>query len=546
MVRSKDKTLKNTKSKRIAKTKSKTVLNNHSKDNYRRSDKKGANSQKPLIGNHWSFPFLFPVLLFIGSFLLFKNLGNQYLWQDEAQTALVAKTVLSHGIPMGYDGKNSFSQELGAEYGKNYVWRWHTWFPFYLLAGFFGIFGINTFITRLPFALFGLATIAIVYFFSCSLWMSRRAGLIAAFLLILSIPFLILSRQCRYYSPTAFFAISGLYSYFFLTENKKYSSFILVLACTLLFHVHQIFYGIVLLTISFHAMIFCRDKMKRIFVLSLLTTFINLPWILWASGPLSEWALGSNMLNLGQALKYFSHYLFQMGKYVFPLPMIGLSLLGSLSYRVKLKNKTFSPILNHLMLLVLFISLSLIILSFFTVAPFFRYLTPLIPASCLILALVVELYMKFHFAAGIAVIIIFAYLQPLPDYLYEITHDYDGPIEGIVKYLNQNAKKDEIVAITYGDLPLKFYTDMRVVGGLTGEDLSPAKEADWIIIRKYVICEKDRMVKQYLIQKASWHLYQKIIIDYPDIPFENRENPQEHRFRTVTNEDRVIIYRKIR
>lgn len=546
MLGSRDKTLKNTKSKKIAKTKSKTVLNNHSKDNYRKSDKKGLDSRKPLIGNHWSFPFLFLVLLFIGSFLLFKNLDNQYLWQDEAQTALVAKTVLSHGIPMGYDGKNSFSQELGAEYGENYVWRWHTWFPFYLLAGFFEIFGINTFIARLPFALFGLATIAIVYFFSCSLWMSRRAGLIAAVLLILSIPFLILSRQCRYYSPTAFFAISGLYSYFSLTENKNYSSFILVLACTLLFHVHQVFYGIVLLTISFHAMTFHRDKMKRIFVLSLLTTFINLPWILWASGPLSEWALGSNMLNFGQALKYCSHYLFQMGKYVFPLPMIGLSLLVALSYRVKLKNKTSIPILNHLMLLLLFISLSLIVLSFFTVAPFFRYLTPLIPACCLILALVVELCMKFHFATGIAVIIIFAYPQPLPDYLYEITHDYDGPIEGIVKYLNQNAKKDEIVAITYGDLPLKFYTDMRVVGGLTGEDLSPAKEADWIIIRKYVICEKDRMVKRYLIQNVSWHQYQRIIINYPDTPFENRENPQEHRFRTLTNEDRVIIYRKIR
>ena len=38
----------------------------------------------------------------------------------------------------------------------------------------------------------------------------------------------------------------------------------------------------------------------------------------------------------------------------------------------------------------------------------------------------------------------------LPKYLYEITHDYDGPIEGIVKFLNKNAKDGETVKIIYG------------------------------------------------------------------------------------------------
>jgi hypothetical protein len=154
--------------------------------------------------------------------------------------------------------------------------------------------------------------------------------------------------------------------------------------------------------------------------------------------------------------------------------------------------------------------------------------------------------MRFHFVVGIAAIVLFAYPQPLSDYFYEITHDYDGPVEGIVKYLNQNAKKNEVVAITYEDLPLKFYTEMRVVGGLTGEDLSPAKEADWIIIRKYVICNKDKKVREYLIQNVSWHQYERIPLNYPDLPFENRENPQEHHYRTVTDEDKVVIYRKIK
>ena len=60
------------------------------------------------------------------------------------------------------------------------------------------------------------------------------------------------------------------------------------------------------------------------------------------------------------------------------------------------------------------------------------------------------------------------------DYVHEITHHVRGPTEGIVNYLNAHGKPEDVVAITYGDMALKFYTRMRVVGGFTGEDLTPA------------------------------------------------------------------------
>ena len=41
------------------------------------------------------------------------------------------------------------------------------------------------------------------------------------------------------------------------------------------------------------------------------------------------------------------------------------------------------------------------------------------------------------------------------------------------KYLNEHGSPEDIVAVTNGDMVLKFYTKMKVVGGLTGEDLSP-------------------------------------------------------------------------
>ena len=148
---------------------------------------------------------------------------------------------------------------------------------------------------------------------------------------------------------------------------------------------------------------------------------------------------------------------------------------------------------------------------------------------------------------GLVITLLLVGTSPICDHLYEITHDYDGPIEGIVNYLSENADKDDIVAITYGDMPLKFYTQLRIVGGLTGEDLSLARQAKWVILRKYVISKKDAGVKKYLLHNLSRQNYKRIIIDYPDIPFENREDLiLPHHFRTVTDEDRVVIFRKIK
>jgi hypothetical protein len=100
-----------------------------------------------------------------------------------------------------------------------------------------------------------------------------------------------------------------------------------------------------------------------------------------------------------------------------------------------------------------------------------------------------------------------------------------------------------VVAITYEDLPVKFYTGLRVVGGLTGEDLEPAKSADWIIIRKYVIADKDLDVRNYFLSEVPLREYTAIPLDAPDIPFQNREEPGEHLFRTAPG-DPVVILRK--
>jgi hypothetical protein len=132
----------------------------------------------------------------------------------------------------------------------------------------------------------------------------------------------------------------------------------------------------------------------------------------------------------------------------------------------------------------------------------------------------------------------------LTRYLDEITHTFNGPIKGITNYLAEHGKPTDVVAVTYGDLPIKFYTPMRVVGGLAGDDLSVAKNADWIILRKHVICTKDLEVARYLQRNVNWQDYAKVTLDAPDTVFENREDPALHLFRSNTTEDKVVIWRR--
>ena len=88
--------------------------------------------------------------------LLLPNLGEQYLWQDEAQTALLGRSVLLYGLPRATDGHNFFLQNTNhIECTENLTYRWQPWLPFYLVAATFAVLGESALTARLPFALFG-------------------------------------------------------------------------------------------------------------------------------------------------------------------------------------------------------------------------------------------------------------------------------------------------------------------------------------------------------------------------------------------------------
>jgi 4-amino-4-deoxy-L-arabinose transferase-like glycosyltransferase len=481
----------------------------------------------------------------LAAVLLLTGLDSPLLWQDEAQTALIAQTIVDRGLPYGTDGSNFFSQEQGAEYGESYLWRWHTWLPFYLVAASHAWLGADTAATRLPFALLGIATVLLTFATARRLWTDRRAAWLAAFGLALCVPFLLLTRQGRWYAAASFFSLLAIHAYSRLGDSRGAPWWTLFAAATLLFHSHYLYCATLLATLLVHATLFERAKLRAVLTASVLVTLVNAPWLVWLatislnesySGRLVDWSR-----SLLLARTFASHFF----RDFFP-PLLLLLPLAVVADRLRCGEEPFamaSRTRNSAALLAIFCAMNVVALGLLAPGAYFRYIAPLAPPALLgIGGLGAALFARSRWI-GAAVVVAWLATSSLDDFAYELTHDFDGPIEGIVSHLEQHARPGDTVAMTYGDLPIKFYTDLRVIGGLTGEDLAEAAEAEWIIPRRSVGSREERRVKQLLTSQLSPKTHRRFVIDSPDTQFENRENPAMHRYRTERpTYPRVVIY----
>ena len=497
-----------------------------------------------------SSEILVVVILFAASAtLLLANLDGRYLWQDEAQTALVSRTILDGGIPRGSDGLNYFSQELGIEYGEGHVWRWHTWLTFYLVAASYALFGATTTATRLPFALFGIGTVVLTYFAGRALFRDRRSAAAAAGLLSLSVPFLLLSRQGRWYSVAAFFALLGLTAYTRIRPGTRRPAVLLFIAGTLLFHTHYIYVATLLATVLLHALFVERDRLRMTTVAAGAVTLLASPWIVWYAGiPYAERYAG-RLFDPAQSLataERFTGLLFEhLASPLFLAIPIGLAIERWARRRPVFALSAIDR--SSVLLLLGFCVVNVVVVALVSPGGFFRYLAPLVPAVFLLAGRVVAALAGRSWVLAALVVSAWLALGSMRDFVYEITHDFDGPIEGIVEFLQQNARPGDTVAMTYGDLPVKFYTSLRVVGGLTGEDIGEASTARWVIPRLSARSPEKKRVRDALIAVLSPETHTMHHLDAPDIAYENREDPGLHRYRTAPDSvPRVVVYRRKR
>ncbi|MCP4443027.1 MAG: hypothetical protein GY810_29325 [Aureispira sp.] len=482
------------------------------------------------------------IILIIGGYLLIYDLGDGYLWQDEAETACVSRTVLQSGIPKGFDGVNYFSQQDGKEYGENYTWKLHPWFQFYWTATFFATLGESTFTARLPFALLGLGSALLGFFLSLMLWKDRKTAWFTAGFFAANTMFLLLTTQARYYGAVIFFSLYAVYGLLAVIQEKKHGLLHLVLGSFLLFHSHYLyalnFWGVSLV----YVFLFERQMLKKVALTTIGLWIVCIPFMLW----LIDTPYGSSF-EIGSKFKegfniftpYFFTHIFAPLWLVVPLLFY---FFGNNFKSLKLDWKVEKPLLLFAGLIVG----NMLILFLLMQNAFPRYLCGLLPFAFLIKGRLSGWLSQLHIGLPIFVLLIILFIGDFPKYISKINEDFKGPIEGMVKFIEETSSPDDVIGLGYGDLPLKFYLPNRIYGGLAADLPEDPNILDLIIIRQHPITDRDYSVTQFLIQHLDNNpeLYKAYSINVQDHGFQNREVPTEHVYTTLKVNNPLVIHKK--
>src|SRR6266404_7301799 len=91
----------------------------------------------------WRWPSIVGAL--VGLLLVLVNLGKDYLWADEGDTAVLAANITKDGVPSAWDGVTFVDSDRGARLSHNLVMVTNPWLQYYVTAASFLTFGQNTF-----------------------------------------------------------------------------------------------------------------------------------------------------------------------------------------------------------------------------------------------------------------------------------------------------------------------------------------------------------------------------------------------------------------
>ena len=172
----------------------------------------------------------------VGSVLmLFAHLGRYAPWDDEAITAMTARSLWHTGDTSARPDDHNILAYRNGLLIRHFKDRFTPPLQFFVLAPVIGLLGDGNFAIRLPFALCGVATISILLRWMWRtlppvrlLWWAAAAAVLTNFELFL------FCRQCRYYGLAIVFTMAAAYLYTFRTgRTRGIAGLSAVLACLL-------------------------------------------------------------------------------------------------------------------------------------------------------------------------------------------------------------------------------------------------------------------------------------------------------------------------
>ncbi|MBU4149745.1 MAG: glycosyltransferase family 39 protein [Candidatus Omnitrophica bacterium] len=531
--------------------------------------------------NKTTTKFLFVLLLALSCVLIFKNLSNNYLWQDEGESAALARNIVKFGYPRSFDGINFITPNIPSGFGNSYQWKFHPWLHFYAVALSYVILGESTFSSRFPFAITGLMSIVIVFFLAKRIFRKDGVALLSVLFASTSIPFILHMRQCRYYGLQAFLVLAVIYIYLNVLQKKAKYLWLLGALLTALYYTNHGTFVPVFGAIFIHFFWLNKERAlwKKFIFMCVAVILLALPWAIYSS--ISPQYLA--ILKFAVLKKNFGFQIRVLNKYIFPLFFFIILYVFS-----SIKNKAWKFHVDKddkpgLKFILLFIAVNI---CFYTIVEqrTIRYYVHLFPFLYILQAWIFVRFFSKQKILGSALAALFIFTNiahnSLPylieaglpsksheerkellkevdfyllEYIYEITHDYNGPVEGTVRFLKQHAKPGDTVKIAYSDASLIFYLPYLKIEN--DHFFNDKDFPEWIVWRDYWINEYKSYYEDYKFQ--GYKLYDENYIreikaryiaheiPYPDIIWENRPDDLEyHKFRTVKGVKNVIIYER--
>jgi len=505
-----------------------------------------------------TFVFYFLAVLFAASLL--KNISYPLLWADESMTVMHGQRVLEYGYPKVHDGKNvlydlrHWNPKLGIDEKTDAYIGGANWGMYYFaaiavaMARITDDFYTKTAILRIPFAIAGLAGLAILAFLGAQFFDNRlsQCGFLTlfAFLELMSIPLILHLREARYYSLTVFLTalVVFVYARHRILERGRYSTYVILLTLSLfcLFITFSPAYFIFLTAIVLyesigvtrdlishirkktgrvsHGMSVSRNTPFRYHLQLLLPVLLSLI----AVSPLlsffktfyiaeevakfnrllfrvSEWQM--YQANLEFIWNYFTRsdliYLGIVLKFCVLISLKGLSVRDfSVPDTRKLEFSNFLTVI----FVVYFLAIARI-----PNFPYTRYFVPLQPILAAMVILDVALvYNRISVSPALKIrygkvmlLIVFAGLvlfnigknsEHLKGHAYELFHQYKGPLDYLIPFIRETYRDtgELVIATNYEETSFMYYLNSKVVMGFVGNNLEEDTQEvpDVIVYRK--------------------------------------------------------------
>lgn len=519
-------------------------------------------------GQWWNKELIVPALLAtLAALLLFWNLDWKYLWQDEAATAVLSERLLKFGRPLAYDGVNLLTNDNFAAEDKETIdqrtgdpktavayyiargdlkadttWTYQPWGQFIVTAASLKLLGATTLAARLPFAIAGLVTVVLFYWFVRKYFDSLLTAAVATLLLVLNAYWILHSRQCRYYALSSLFLVLTLTCYARWQWGRArlgLTVFLITAWCWF-----QVDYGTVWPVLGVLFLDACwaargRDIWKP-FAAGLLLLGAIAPFISYYelgrrfSAQIATWAVR------------FQDNLFNTDRYIIP----ALALVAG----VVLLVRQWGKLTDSARRLVAIGTGVIVGLMFWipTVAPtaFVRYLTPTAPIGALLVGWVLvrllgsyrSIFVWIATAVVVFTPVLSAPLRPiltdplgyivkpdtvirrdLPIMFSEIFRRPPDPNRIVVEWLKQNASPADEIIINYEDVPLMFYLPNPIRGGIAAfraEDDTRTPPRFMVLRRSVPFVHWP--VFQRVAQRYQWV---QIPTEAPDLPWGNNPDP---------------------